>query len=71
MKKIIEKIKIFVQKNERWIKTFFEGFIGYLALNIGNTDFSSKTALEGLILGAIASALSVVINALDKNKTKE
>ena len=44
---------------------------GYLALNIATTDFSSKTAIEGLIVGAVASALSGVINKFDKTEILE
>lgn len=62
----MKKIKEFIRKNERLIKTFFEGLCSYLALNIMTTDFSSKTAVEGLIVGAIASAMSVLINKFDR-----
>lgn len=64
-------MKEFFRKNERILKTFIEGFVSYLAINIATTDFSSTTALKGLIVGAIASAISVVINYLDKNKDNE
>ena len=67
----MKKIKEFIRKNERWIKTFFEGLFGYLALNIATTDFSSKTAIEGLLVGAVASAISVLINKFDKTEILE
>ena len=67
----MEEIKNFLRTHERFIKTFFEGLFGYLALNIATTDFSSKTAIEGLIVGAVASALSVVINKFDKTEILE
>lgn len=64
----MKKIKAFFRKNERWIKTFIEAFFSYIALNIMTTDLTSTTAIEGLIVGAIGSALSILINKLDKNK---
>lgn len=64
----MKEIKNFIKKHERCIKTFFEGLFSYLALNIMTTDFGSKTAIEGLIVGAIASALSIVINKFDKTE---
>lgn len=67
----MKEIKNFIKKHERYIKTFFEGLFSYLALNIMTTDFSSKTAIEGLIAGAVASALSIVINKFDKTEMLE
>ena len=67
----MKEIKNFIKKHERCIKTFFEGLFSYLALNIMTTDFSSKTAIEGLIAGAVASALSIVINKFDKTEILE
>lgn len=67
----MKKIKEFIRKNERWIKTFAEAFISYLAINIAMTDFSSATAIEGLLLGAVASAISVLINKFDKTEILE
>ena len=64
-------MKEFLRKYERYIKTFFEGFLSYLALNIATADISSIDTIKGLIIGAIASAISVLINKLDKNKDNE
>lgn len=66
MKEMLNKIFIFYKSHERWIKTFFEAFFSYVAVNIAMTDFTSATAIEGLIVGAFASGLSVVINKLEK-----
>lgn len=52
----------FVKKYERQIKTFVEAFASYIAVNAMVTDFTNKTALYGLIAGAIGSAISVVFN---------
>ena len=52
---------------ERAIKTFFEGFLGYILIQLkvviesGNFQLS-KTMLEALIMGAVASGLSALIN---------
>lgn len=67
----MKKIKEFLRKNERYIKTFVEAFASYVAINIMMTDLSSTTALEGLLVGAIGSGLSVLINKFDKNKEDE
>lgn len=57
-----KKIKNFVQKNERYIKTFIEAVCSYIALNLATADLSSDTAIKGLILGAFASAISIALN---------
>ena len=51
-----------IKKYERQIKTFIEAFASYVSINILTTDISSKTAIYGLIAGAIGSAISIVIN---------
>lgn len=60
MKKIIKYLK--KPKVERAIKTFIEVFSSFIAVNIMTIDLNSKTAVYGLIAGAIGSALSVVFN---------
>ena len=63
MKKIFSKIKL-----ERIVKTFFEAFFSYLAVNIVSTNFTSKSALYSLLAGAFGSAICVLINyGDDKN----
>lgn len=64
MKKLFSKKKI-----ERIIKTFIEAFLSYLAVNIMNTNLSSKSALHSLFAGAIGSAICVLLNyGEDKEK---
>lgn len=65
---MINKIKEFFKKDkvERAIKTFIEGFCSYIAMNVMMSDISDTTALKALIVGAIGSAVSVVINSLKK-----
>lgn len=60
-------MKNFIKKYERQIKTFFEAFASYIAINIMTSDLNSKSAVYGLIAGAIGSALSVLMN-IDRNK---
>lgn len=55
-------MKNFIKKYERQIKTFIEAFTSYIAINILTTDISSKTAVYGLIAGAIGSAISILMN---------
>lgn len=64
MSKNKNKLLIFLKKTkvERAIKTFIEVFSSYIAVNIMTIDLTSKTALYGLIAGAIGSAISVVLN---------
>ena len=61
-------MKKFLTKNERYIKTFFEGFASYIALNVATTDFSSNTAIKGLIVGAIATGFSILFNIRKKEE---
>lgn len=64
MNKNKNKLLILLKKPkvERAIKTFIEVFSSYIAVNIMTVDLTSKTALYGLIAGAIGSAISVVFN---------
>ena len=61
MKKLFSKKKI-----ERIVKTFFEAFFSYLAVNIVSTNFSSKTGWYSLLAGGIGSALCVLLNYGDE-----
>ena len=64
MNNIIEFIK--KDKVERCLKTFFEAFFSYLAISIATTDLTSTEAIKGLIIGALASAISIAINSFNK-----
>lgn len=46
----------------RAIKTFFQGFLGALAVTLPSTDFSDSTILKSLLIGAVASGISAVMN---------
>lgn len=66
----MQKIKEFFKKDrvERAIKTFLEGFCSYIALNVMMSDLSTSTGINALIVGAIGSAISVVINSFNKGE---
>lgn len=64
----MKKIILFIKANERAFKTFIEAFCSYIAINIATTDFNSGTAIKGLLIGAVASALSLVINSIKKKE---
>lgn len=68
----MKRIKEFIKKEkvERALKTFVEAFASYIAINIMSSDFSSEEAIKGLIVGALASAISVVINSF-RNEREE
>ena len=55
-------MKSYIIKHERAFKTLFEAFFAYIGVNILATDLSSREAIKGLVAGAIASAISVVLN---------
>ena len=61
MKKIISSF-FSSEKFERAFKTFLEAFFSYITLNIINTNINSKSAVTALILGAIASSFSYLLN---------
>lgn len=68
MKKAFKKIVEFLKKDkvERALKTFVEAFASYIAINVMTADFSSVEAIKALVVGAVASALSVLINSFKK-----
>jgi hypothetical protein len=68
MKKMFKKIVEFVKKDkvERALKTFIEAFASYIAVNIMAADLSSMDAIKAILVGAVASALSVLINSFKK-----
>lgn len=48
---------------ERVVKTFVEGVVAYLStITLVGTDLTNTHLLKGILLGAIASGLSAVIN---------
>lgn len=47
---------------ERASKTFIQGFIGSLAITLPNTDFTTKGVWQSVLIGALASGLSALMN---------
>ena len=47
---------------ERASKTFIQGFIGSLVITLPNTDFTSKGVWQSVLIGAIASGISALMN---------
>lgn len=69
MKKIIEKIKS-NNKLYRALRTFFQAFIGVIAVDIATTDLSDIAGLKALIISAIAGGISALMNK-NENEDKE
>lgn len=57
---------------ERCFKTFLEAFIGALAITLPNTNLADKSVVYGVVVGAIATGISallnLVLNYIDKKK---
>ena len=50
---------------ERVVKTFIEGVVAYLStITLMGTDLTNTDLLKGILLGAIASGISAVINLI-------
>lgn len=50
----------------RCLKTFIQGVVAYLAVSISTTDFTDKEAIKALIIGAIASGVSALMNIINE-----
>lgn len=46
----------------RALKTFIQGFLGALAITLPNSDLASESVLKSLLIGALASGISAVMN---------
>lgn len=46
----------------RALKTFIQGFLGALVVTLPNADITSSDVLKSLLIGAIASGISAVMN---------
>ena len=55
-------MKQFIKKNERYIKTFIVAVASFIAVDVITADLTNEEAIKGLIIGAVASAISVVVN---------
>lgn len=61
-------MKNIIKKNERYIKTFIEAIASFIAVNVITADLTNEEAIKGLIIGAVASAISVVVNIPRKER---
>ena len=50
----------------RCLKTFIQGIIAYLTVSLSTTDFTDKEAIKALIIGAIASGVSALMNIVNE-----
>ncbi len=55
----------------RAIKTFIQGFLGALVVTLPNADITSTEVLRSLLIGAIASGISAVMNIFINAYNKE
>jgi hypothetical protein len=46
----------------RALKTFIQGFLGALAITLPNSDLASESVLKSLLIGALASGISALMN---------
>lgn len=46
----------------RAIKTFFQGFLGALAVTLPSTDLTDTTIMKSILIGAVAGGISAVMN---------
>lgn len=66
MKKIKAKVKRYNWKDigERMLKTFVQGVLSYLIISINGLTDPNEIVWKSLLLGAIASGLSAVMNVV-------
>ncbi len=66
MKKIKTKVKKYDWKDigQRMLKTFIQGILSYLILSLNGITNPNDIVLETLLLGALASGISAVMNVL-------
>ena len=55
----------------RAIKTFFQGFLGALAVTLPSSDLTDATIIKSILIGAVAGGLSAVMNFVIQILQKE
>lgn len=48
----------------RAVKTFFQGFLGALAVTLPTSNYMDETVFKSLLVGAVAGGLSAVMNTV-------
>lgn len=68
MKKIKTKVKKYDWKDigQRMLKTFIQGILSYLILSLNGITNPNDIVVETLLLGALASGISAVMNLLSQ-----
>lgn len=49
----------------RCLKTFIQGVVAYLTVSVSTTDFTDKEAIKALVIGALASGVSCLMNVIN------
>ena len=55
----------------RALKTFIQGFLGALAITLPNANLSDMVVVKSLLIGALAAAISAVMNFVIQLMNKE
>lgn len=55
----------------RAIKTFFQGFLGALAITLPSSDLTDTTIIKSILIGAVAGGLSALMNFVIQILQKE
>lgn len=55
----------------RAIKTFFQGFLGALAVTLPSSDLTDTTIIKSILIGAVAGGLSALMNFVIQILQKE
>lgn len=68
MKKIKTKVKKYNWNDifQRMLNTFIQGMLSYLALSLNGITNPNDIVVETLLLGALASGISAVMNLLSQ-----
>ena len=48
----------------RAVKTFFQGFLGALAVTLPSSDLSDMAVVKSLLIGALAGGISALTNLI-------
>lgn len=48
----------------RAVKTFFQGFLGALAVTLPTSNYMDETVVKSLLVGAVAGGLSAMMNTI-------
>ena len=55
----------------RALKTFIQAFLGALVITLPNANLSDGAVLKSILIGALASAISAVMNLIIQLMNKE